>query len=308
MEILIIGAGAMGGLLAALLAPYANVTLLTTNRVHAAAIEGHGLTLETVDGGSNSLSVRAITEASAYADRADLVLICTKAGATVAAARTAAALAGTDSVVLTLQNGLGNLERIAAEVGPERAAAGITAQAATLLGPGRVRHAGAGPTVLGVQTGQKQRLAAVAALFNQAGIVTSLTDDLDSLLWSKLVVNVGINALTSLLRVRNGALVEHAACEELMAAAVAEAVAVANAIGIRLDPDHQLARVREVCALTAPNRSSMLQDILRGASTEIDVINGAIVTRAQALGLATPVNSLLVRLVRALEATAGDRV
>jgi 2-dehydropantoate 2-reductase len=308
MEICIIGAGAMGGLFAALLAPQANVTLLTNNQTHAAAIENQGLTLETLDGGKRNLKVRVLTEASAHTGRFDLVLICTKAGSTQAAARTAATLATAEAVVLTLQNGLGNLERITAEVGSARAAAGVTAQAATLLGPGRVRHTGAGSTVLGATSGQDQRLRAVVALFNRAGIPASLTDDLDRLLWSKLVVNVGINALTALLRVPNGSLIGHAACEDLMAEAVHEAVVVAHGLGIRLDPDQQLARVREVCRLTALNRSSMLQDILRGASTEIDVINGAVVDQGQAIGLLTPVNSLLVRLIKALEATARARI
>ena len=108
--------------------------------------------------------------------------------------------------MLTLQNGLGNLERIEAEVGPARAVAGVTAQAATLLAPGQVRHAGRGPTTIGVRPGQEQRLEAIAALFNRAGIDTNLSDDVDSLLWSKLIVNVGINALTALLRVPNGVL------------------------------------------------------------------------------------------------------
>ena len=308
MEILIIGAGAMGGLFAALLAPHASVTLLTTNREHAERIAAHGLTLTALDGFIRHVRVRVRTAPEQCQGRANLVLLCTKAGATEAAARSAGRLLAADGLVLTLQNGLGNLERIEAAVGPARAAAGVTAQAATLLGPGQVRHAGVGPTTIGVRPGQEQRLEAVASLLNRAGIDTSLSDDVDGLLWSKLVVNVGINALTALMRVPNGVLASNSACDALMVEAVAEAVAVARSLGIAMEEAHQLARVREVCDRTSANRSSMLQDILRGAPTEIEVINGAIVARGLATGIPTPVNSLLTRLVKALEATASDRI
>ncbi len=308
MEILIVGAGAMGGLFAALLTPHAAVTLLTTNQEHAGAIEAHGLALTALDGATQHVQVRVRTDPRRCEGQADLVLICTKAGATGAAARSAGDLLAPDGLVLTLQNGLGNLEQIEAEVGPARAAAGVTAQAATLLGPGQVHHAGCGPTAIGVRTGQERRLEAVAALFNRAGIDTSLSDDVDSLLWSKLVVNVGINALTALMRVPNGVLARYPTCEGLMADAVVEAVAVARSLGIAMDEEQQLARVRQVCTLTAANRSSMLQDILRGTATEIEVINGAVVARGLATGIPTPVNSLLTRLVKALEATASDRI
>ncbi|MGE4560646.1 MAG: ketopantoate reductase family protein, partial [Desulfobulbus sp.] len=147
MDILIIGAGAMGGLFAAALAPLADVCLITTNTAHADAINANGVLLTDMAGNTTPIPVRAITDQGQYHQRADLVLLCTKAGATEAAARTANALLADNGLVLTLQNGLGNLERIAAVVGRKRAAAGTTAQAATLLAPGHIRHAGQGPTV-----------------------------------------------------------------------------------------------------------------------------------------------------------------
>ena len=151
-------------------------------------------------------------------------------------------------------------------------------------------------------------IAAVAGLFNRAGLETRISDDVDSLLWSKLIVNVGINALTALLRVPNGVLAQTPECDLLMARAVAEAVAVARALSIGLDGERQLERVREVCLRTADNRASMLQDILRGRPTEIDAINGAVVARGRAAGVDTPVNLLLTQLVQALEATVADRL
>lgn len=314
MEILIIGAGAMGGLFGAMLGPFARVRLCTTNAEHALAINRDGLLLTGMDGALRRVPVTALTD-PAQSDRpADLILVCTKARSTEAAAQTAQRLLAADGLTLTLQNGLGNLERIAAVVGPARAAAGITAQAATLLGPGCVRHAGSGPTVLAAapgqsgQSGQGGKIAAVAELFNRASIETRIAEDGEALLWSKLIVNVGINALTALLRAANGALAQVPECERLMAQAVAEAVAVARALGVNLGPEDQLDRVRQVCTLTAANRSSMLQDILRGRPTEIDVINGAVVAKGREVGVGTPVNALLTQLIQALEATASQRI
>ena len=308
MELLIIGAGAMGGLFGALLAPHAAVSLLTTNQEHAAVIGGHGLTLVDLDGATRRVPVRVLTDPQDYGRRADLVLVCTKTRATAQAAATARDLLAADGLALTLQNGLGNLEQLVAAVGAQRAAAGVTSQAATLLAPGRVRHAGSGPTVLGIPPGREEAITAVAGLFTRAGLETRISDDVDSLLWSKLIVNVGINALTALLRVPNGVLAQTPECDLLMARAVAEAVAVARALSIGLDGERQLERVREVCLRTADNRASMLQDILRGRPTEIDAINGAVVARGRAAGVDTPVNLLLTQLVQALEATAADRV
>ena len=308
MELLIIGAGAMGGLFGALLAPHAAVSLLTTNQEHAAVMGGHGLTLVDLDGATRRVPVRVLTDPQDYGRRADLVLVCTKTRATAQAAATARDLLAADGLALTLQNGLGNLEQLVAAVGAQRAAAGVTSQAATLLAPGRVRHAGSGPTVLGIPPGREEAIAAVAGLFNRAGLETRISDDVDSLLWSKLIVNVGINALTALLRVPNGVLAQTPECDLLMARAVAEAVAVARALSIGLDGERQLERVREVCLRTADNRASMLQDILRGRPTEIDAINGAVVARGRAAGVDTPVNLLLTQLVQALEATVADRL
>ena len=162
--------------------------------------------------------------------------------------------------------------------------------------------------MLGIPPGREEAITAVAGLFTRAGLETRISDDVDSLLWSKLIVNVGINALTALLRVPNGVLAQTPECDLLMARAVAEAVAVARALSIGLDGERQLERVREVCLRTADNRASMLQDILRGRPTEIDAINGAVVARGRAAGVDTPVNLLLTQLVQALEATVADRL
>jgi 2-dehydropantoate 2-reductase len=308
MEIVIIGAGAMGGLFGALLAPWAKVTLCTTNVEHAAIISHQGLTLISMSGTIHRRAIKIVVEPDPDTIAADLVIICTKARATNAAARTALSVLAANGLVLTLQNGLGNLECIASVVGASRAVAGITSQASTLVAPGHIRHAGDGPTRLAAAPDQSSRVEAVAALFNRAGITTSVSDDVDSLLWSKLLINVGINGLAALLRVPNGTLAHVPECEQLMVRAVEEAVAVARALDIDLPYENQVDRVRQVCLQTAANRASMLQDILRGKATEIDVINGAIVAKGEEAGVATPVNLLITQLIKALEATVDQRI
>lgn len=308
MEVVIIGAGAMGGLFGALLAPWAKVILCTTNMEHAAIISRQGLTLTSMTGTVHRRAIRVVVEPDYATTAADLVIICTKARDTAAASRTALSVLRANGLVLTLQNGLGNLEHIASVVGASQVTAGITSQAATLVAPGHIRHAGDGPTRLAAAPGQSSRVEAVAALFNRAGITTSVSDDVDSLLWSKLLINVGINGLAALLRVPNGTLANVPECEQIMVRAVEEAVAVARALGIDLPYADQVDRVKQVCLQTAENRASMLQDILRGKATEIDVINGAIVAKGAEIGVATPVNLLITQLIKALEATVDHRV
>lgn len=212
----------------------------------------------------------------------------------------AAQILAPDGIAVTIQNGLGNLEKISAAVGANRAALSVTTQGATLIGPGHVRHVGGGPTQIGATPETRKRLEGVVALFEKAGFETRLANDVESLLWGKLAVNCGINALTAILRAPNGELLARHDAEELMIRAAEECDAVACAKGITLDFADAQERVREVARLTATNRSSMLQDLLRDAPTEIDAINGAVAREGARLGVPTPTNEQLWHLVRAL--------
>lgn len=307
MNIVIIGAGAMGSIFGAMLHPVARVTLVNRSTPHVEAIQRQGLTIEDAAGNRRLLRVEATTEPERLTPDFDLAIVFTKSYDTADAARTAESLLKADGLALTLQNGLGNLDVLLSAVGPGRAAAGVTSHGGTLVEPGLVRHAGAGPTLLGAPS-PATNLAPVAEVFGRAGIATTVSPELDSVIWGKLVVNVGINALAAILRVPNGILGAEPVCERLMSAAVDEAVAVAKASGIALPYDDPLAYVKKVCADTGPNRASMLQDVLAGERTEIGVINRAIVDRGAALGVSTPVNRLLTEIVSALEATRAHRV
>ncbi len=222
-----------------------------------------------------------------------------KSTATEAVAARFRDLAPPGSIAVTLQNGLGNEEILRRHFGAQRTAAGVTSQGATFLGPGAVRHAGSGPTYLGMSDRGNGRLAPFVELLNRAGIETHPEEAVDRLIWSKLIVNVGINALTALLGVTNGRLLDAEDSRALMRALVEEAVRVAQAAGVSLTFADPLAAVEEVARRTGANRSSMLQDFDRRRPSEIDFINGAIVREAERLGLDAPANRAVTLLVRA---------
>lgn len=305
MRVAIVGAGAMGGVVGFYLAEVADVVLVDPWAEHVDVINALGLCCE-VDGVERVRPARAVSDA-ADAGPCDAAIVLVKARQTPWAAEACRALLAPGGVAYTLQNGVGNLELLAAALGPGRAGQGVTALGGTLLGPGRVRHAGTGPTVLGAAP-DRPRAEALAALLAAAGLPASVADDVEALVWGKLVVNAGINALTALLRVPNGALADEPAARALLEAAVAEAAAVAAARGVRLPYADPAAHVAGVARATAANRSSTLQDVLRGAPTEIATINGAVAREGARLGVPTPLNSALAALVAALEATAGRRV
>lgn len=307
MKIVIIGAGAMGGLFAARLAAAGeDVSVVDVWAEHVETIRTQGLILETGEGEVRTKPAAVTRVEDLAACAADLVIVFVKSGMTAAAARSAQTILGPAGRVLTLQNGLGNAEIIAEVFGADRVLAGTTAQGATLIGPGRIRHGGRGDTHIGRLTGPVDDFCREAAMIlSRAGIPAIAEDAVQSLIWGKLVINVGINALTALLRFTNGQLNDHAETRELVKLAVAEAVQVAAASDVRLPYDNAVEKVLAVAAATATNRSSMLQDILRGRATEIDAINGALVREGVRLGVPTPVNATLTLLIKALEKQQG---
>ena len=302
MKITIVGAGAMGSLFGGRLAQAgAEVLLYDVYREHVDAVRAQGLAIE--DAASGEVTVtrpRATTEAS-EAHGSDALIVFVKSTATEEAAATFRDIAGPRTLAVTLQNGLGNEAILRRHFGAERTAAGVTSQGATFLGPGRIRHAGKGPTHLGMADGRNEKLEGFAGLLTKAGFETHLEADVSGLVWSKLVVNVGINALTALVGQPNGRLLDFEETRSLMAELVAEAVAVATARGVKLTYADPLQTVMDVARKTGANRSSMLQDFDRGRESEIDFINGAIVREAAELGVPVPVNAAVTRLIRAIE-------
>ncbi|MBZ0271787.1 2-dehydropantoate 2-reductase [bacterium] len=294
MRVAIVGPGAMGLLFAARLADAAHDVAL----VGRAGEDGAGVTIELVEGDR----VRSAHAHAATAEPFDLAVACVKSYDTSRAAREHAGLLRNAARVLTLQNGLGNVERLAEVVDPARLFAGTTTEAALREGVRRVRHTGQGLTSIGAvgETGDDDA-EAIAAAFSAAGFAATTSARILADIWEKVAVNAGINALTAILGVPNGFIASDADARGLAIEAVGEAVEVARAEGVALDRAALQSRCLEVARLTAANRSSMLSDLIARRRTEIDDINGAIVRIGAAHHIDAPVNRVLAKLVLSLE-------
>lgn len=306
MTITVIGPGAIGCLLAAYLTRAGEeVSLLDYRPKRATLLQDRGIAVE-----GEREAFHTPIKATAYLTEirsTDIFILCVKASDTAVVAAKLKDAIPPESHLLTLQNGMGNREKLSESFGSDRVFAGVTSHGATLLEVGRVRHAGYGEIWLGETSGTSSSQAGGAMLqnlattMNRAELQAQVVDDIEPILWSKLVVNVGINALSAILGVPNGELLKIPTCQNVMDGAIAEAVQVASGCGIQLHLQKEIEKVRAVCNSTAANISSMLQDVKRQKKTEIDQINGAVVRMAASLGMASPVNEVLTALVRSLE-------
>lgn len=301
MKIAIIGAGAMGSLYGGYLDRAGEeVYLVDIWREHVDAVNSGGLVIEEKEA-DICVYPRAAADAGEVGP-VDLAIVFVKSFLTGTALEKNEALLGPDTVVMSLQNGYGNIEQIAKHVRRSNIIAGTTSHGASMLSPGRVKHAGSGDTHIGwVDSDDEERINGIAEMLRRAGFVTAVEKNVMELIWSKLVVNVGINALTAVLRVKNRELLRFEETKDLLRLAVLEAVEVAAASGVRFDGEEMVNRVMNVAFATGENSSSMLQDILNKRKTEIDTINGAIVEEGRKHGLETPVNMVMASLVRAME-------
>ncbi len=308
MRIVVVGPGALGCFLAGKLSNQAEVWLLDHDPLRAARIvEQGGIHCEEQDGRWKAkIPVTARAEDIGIADA---VVICTKAYHTREALLQAQPAIGRHTLVLSLQNGMGNSEFILDMVGAERTALGVTHHGVIKTAEGRIQHAGEGMTYIGSLAGEaSSQLKTLKKIFSSAGIKTAISENILGMLWSKLIMNVGINALTALTHLKNGQLLDFEGTQEVMAMAVQEAVRVAKRKKIRLPDGDLLKAAQKVCRQTDINVSSMLQDVLAGRRTEIDHINGVIVEEGIKCRVATPVNTVLYSLVKTWEQSAGQRV
>ncbi len=303
LKIAIIGPGAMGLFFATRFQEAGNeVWLLDYRPERTAHLRQYGVRLLTLTGEEREFVLNVAYEAAAIGP-CDLTLMMVKAHQTRTAAQQLPVLLQAGGVALTLQNGIGNLEIMAAALGPEHLLAGVTMLGVTRLDVSRIRHAGHGPVLLGQPPGSQvtpEELTTIVGAFRQAGLDCQAAPDIMTVLWDKLLINVGINPVTALTRLRNGQIPTVPEAWHVVAAAVQEAYDVALAKGLKPTAE-PLSRVRRVCEATAANRSSMLQDVLGQRQTEIDAINGQIVAQGRKLQVPTPVNALLTNLINALE-------
>ena len=300
MKIAVVGAGAMGSVYAGILGDAGNeVWVLDVWAEHVEAIRRRGLTVE---GASGRRTVRlGATSDPAEIGVSDLVVIATKARDVEEAARRSRSLVGPETVVLPIQNGLGSAERVASVLGEEAVAIGVAGGfGASLVGPGHVRHEGWELVRLGERRGPAtQRIHRVAKVWADAGFRVQAYDDVEQLVWEKLLCNVAFSGPCAILERTVGAVLDDPFAWQVSTGCAVEAHAVARARGIRLDVDDPVAYVRAFGEKIRGARPSMLLDVLAGRPCEIDVINGAIPPAAREVGLAAPVNEVVTALVRA---------
>lgn len=305
----IVGAGAVGGFVAARLARAGARVVLVGRPAQVAAIARDGLQVQT-DAGVQVERLTARADLAA-ADAADLVLICVKAYDSERVAQALAPRLPATATVLTLQNGLQGAEILARHL-KRTIFAGAVYAAVEQVAPGCVRHAGGDGLVLGAvepapAAGTAATAAALAALFTAAGFAVRIAQDMRLELWRKLAVNCAYNAISALGQAAYARMTGDAEVRALMQRAAQEAVAVAQAEGVPLPLAETLEAVVRVADAMPTQKSSMAQDLARGRRTEIEQINGEVVRRGRARGVATPVNDVLAALVRLAEgATRSD--
>lgn len=318
MKITIAGAGAMGCRFgAALAASGHDVRLLDGWEAHVAAINDYGLRV-TDERGTRAVRVPAAlfraARFPATADDvppADLVIVFAKATATAAVAAAAAGAIRPAMRVLTLQNGLGNIEALLPYVPRERLLAGTTTLGTELVGPGHIRALGSGETVLGGLASQSAISAQrIVADFSSAGLLSRASADVMTVIWAKVAFNCVMNSLCTIASIPVSALARYPGFDDLAGTILAEVAAVAAAEGVRVDTGAALALMKAQFdpAASGNHLASTLQDLLNGRPTEIAHLNGAIASRAVAHGLAAPANALITQLVGLLEATHDRRV
>jgi 2-dehydropantoate 2-reductase len=303
MKIAVVGTGAMGSVYAGILGDAGNeVWAVDVWAEHVEAIRTRGLVVEGASG-TRTARIHATSD-PAEAGICELVVIATKAMDVEAAATAARPLVGPDTVVLPIQNGLGSADRIAAVLGEKPVAIGVAGGfGASLVGPGHVHHNGWELVRLGERRGPAtQRIRRVAETWADAGFRVQVYDDVDQLIWEKLICNVCFSATCAILERPIGDVLDDAAAWHVASSCAREADEVARARGIRLGFDDPVAYVRAFGEKIRGARPSMLLDLLAGRPCEVDVINGAIPPAAREVGLSAPVNETVTALVKAKSA------
>jgi 2-dehydropantoate 2-reductase len=287
------GAGAVGCYYGAMLARAGAQVTLIGRAQHVEAVRRSGLRLQTTQF-DQSIKLGSNTEPDAVRG-AQLVLFSVKSTDTEAAGKAMAPFLERDAAIVTLQNGVDNAERLATTLGREVIPA-VVYVAVEMAGAGHVRHHGRGELVIG----RARASEAIVAAFADAGVKVEISDNVMGALWAKLIVNSAHNALSAITQLPYGRLVQNAGVPEVMRDVVDECLAVARASGVTMPGDmHET--VRRIAQTMPGQYSSTAQDLARNKKTEIEHLNGFVVSKGEALGVRTPVNRVLLALVQALE-------
>ena len=306
MRIMVVGVGALGSYFGGALAGRGHdVTLLIRNRAHRDAIRQRGLLLR-LDEGESTVSPRVVdSERAAEAGVADLVIVFTKTGSTHVALTAAMSVIGPETRLLSLQNGLGNAERLAEFVPMSRVIYGTTMAPADIVAPGIVESHGAHLSQFRA-AGDDATTAAIAAqlaeMLTGAGIEAWVNPDVDRVIWAKVAFNCAMNSLCALLGQTPGPVLDSDELRALAVATAMESCDVAASVGVEVDRDGLMKTLDLAHREHRDHKPSMLVDFLAGRQTEIDSLNGAVVALGAAQGVATPHNQTLLALVHAREA------
>jgi 2-dehydropantoate 2-reductase len=298
-RIAVVGAGAVGGYFGGMLARAGAPVVFIGRPAFVDAVKRDGLLLDTVQF-LEKVKVVASTELSAARD-SDIVLFCVKTTDTARTARELRPLLADQALVVSMQNGVDNAEQIHTASGLHALAAAVYV-AASVPSPGAVKHVGRGDLVVGPESAATKR---VASVFGRAEVPCRISDHMATELWTKLVWNCGLNAISALGKARYGDIIASGDARQLVEGAVVEVIFVARAAGVDLplfeDPKAAMAGAYKVAESMAATRSSTAQDLMRGKKTEIDSLNGFIVRKGRELGVPTPINHALFTLVKLAE-------
>jgi 2-dehydropantoate 2-reductase len=297
-RIAVVGAGAVGGYFGGMLARAGAPVVMIGRPAFVDAVRKNGLVLDTLQF-KETVRVEVSTELEA-ARGAEIILFCVKTTDTDSTARALAPLLPSSATVVSLQNGVDNAEKIRA-AGIDALSA-VVYVAASVPEPGRVKHVGRGDLVIGPRDARSENFA---ALFARAGVACRISDNIDGELWTKLIWNCALNAISALGRAKYGLIAESEDARKVVESVVNEVLAVASAAGIQLPgvetPQAGLAGALKIAAQMSGAISSTGQDLMRGKRTEIDSLNGYISRRGAELGVPTPVNHALCALVKLAE-------
>jgi 2-dehydropantoate 2-reductase len=308
VKICIVGAGALGSTIGGVLTEGGNdVWLIDSYQAHVDAMNAAGLRM--LDGGAErTVRVNARTSCEGIGP-ADLVIVLVKSFHTRQAVENAAPVIGADTMVMSIQNGLGHEDIIADVVGRARVLAGKTYVGGVLLGPGHVRIGTRGKeTIIGELDGRiTGRVQAVADAFNRSELPAEVSPNIMGVMWDKLLINVAGGALTAITKLTYGGLYSLPAMEQCSLAAITEAMTVARASGVELSiTDPREAWTKAGAGLPPEFKTSMLQSLEKGSVTEVDFIHGSVVRWGERCGVPTPVNSTLVACVKGIEYAMTD--